>query len=270
MDQAQEQMQFAVHFFHFEKTVGASEEICASLLGFDLDAFRKIKAEFAYSVRQAAEELLADPTFIQAVDRLPFEPGAVVVGLGDSITDDYTSWCEILREVLSKRRPEDDIRVVNAGISGQTTTEVLARFLDVANLNPDWVIAMIGTNDARLHGLNPQKNLVSCEETEKNYHALRAFANEQTHARWCWMTPTPVIEAQLAAHWFMSAAQVMWLNEDLRARANVLLSMPDPVVDLQAAFEPLDPAWLLDDGLHPSLEGQKVILRTMVEKLGRL
>jgi lysophospholipase L1-like esterase len=263
MDQAQEQMRFAVHFFHYEKTVGASEEICAALLGFDLDAFRKIKTEFAYSVRQAAEELLADPAFIQAVDRLPFKPGAVVVGLGDSITDDYTSWCEILREVLSMHRPKDGIRVVNAGISGQTTTEVLARFLDVANLNPDWVIAMIGTNDG-LHGLKPQKNLVSFEETEK-ITAPPSFANEQT--RPLVLDDSPCDRDEDRGGSFVSA-QLMWRNDDLRARANVLLSMPDPVVDLQAAFEPLNPAWLLDDGLHPSLDGQKIILRAMVEKLG--
>jgi acetyl esterase/acyl-CoA thioesterase-1 len=39
-------------------------------------------------------------------------------------------------------------------------------------------------------------------------------------------------------------------------------------VDLQALFgEPPDPALLLADGLHPSLEGQKAILRAVVAKL---
>ena len=267
MEQTSAQMQFAMHFFHPEKTVMASEEICAVLLGFDLAVYREIKAEFARDVHQAAEELLADAVFAGAVDRLPFEPGNLVVGLGDSITDDTTSWFEILREALALRRPKDGIQLINAGISGNTTTEVVARFLDVANLNPDWVITMLGTNDARRHGLKPRQTLVSLDESERNYQALRAFAANQTHASWCWMTPTPVIEAQIAAHWFMSQSQVMWRNEDLRERARILLSMPDPVVDLQAAFDPLDPALLQDDGLHPSLAGQKVILRALVEKL---
>jgi acyl-CoA thioesterase I len=267
MNQTREQMLFYMHFFHHEKTVGASEEICAALLGYDLAAYRGIKAEFALSVRQAARELLADPAFAQAVDHLPFAPNSVVVGLGDSITDDYISWCEILREVLALRRPDDKIQVVNAGVSGNTTSEVIARFLDVARLDPDWLIVMVGTNDARMHGLKPQKSQISSEESEKNYRALRAFGQDQTHARWCWMTPTPVISSQIAKHWFMAESQVMWLNEDLRERADILRRMPDPVVDLLAAFNPLDPAWLQEDGLHPSLAGQKVILRALVEKL---
>lgn len=267
MDQTREQMQFIIHFVHHEKTVAASEEICAALLGYDLAVLREIKAGFARDVHQAAIDLLAEPSFASAVDRLPFAPGSCVVGLGDSITDDYTSWLEILREVLALRRPGDAIRVVNAGVSGNTTTEVLARFLDVANLKPDWIITMLGTNDARLHGLHPTKTLVSLEETARNYHALRAFAASQTQARWCWMTPTPVIPAQIAAHWFLSQGQLMWQNEELRARASILLGLPDPVVDLLSAFTPLDPALLLDDGLHPALAGQKLILRTLVEKL---
>jgi len=267
MEHTREQMQFILHFIHHEKTVQASEEICAALLGYELKTVREIKTQFADTVWQNAKVLLDDPTFADLVDRLPFAPGSVVVGLGDSITDDYTSWCEILRVALTLRRPEDEIQVVNAGISGQTTTEVLARFLDVTRLNPDWIITMIGTNDARLHGLQPEKTLVSLEETEKNYHALRAYAKNQTHARWCWMTPTPVISEQIAVHWHMVENQLAWKNEDLRARADILLGMDDPVVDLQAVFDPLDPDMLLVDGLHPSLLGQKAILRALLERL---
>jgi lysophospholipase L1-like esterase len=118
-----------------------------------------------------------------------------------------------------------------------------------------------------MHGLKPEKTLVSLAETEKNYHALRAFARDQTRARWCWMTPTPVISAQIAVHWFLSDGQLMWLNQELNERANILRRMPEPVVDLQAAFSPIDPALLLEDGLHPSLEGQKAILRALVYQL---
>jgi acyl-CoA thioesterase-1 len=271
MGHTREQMQFIIHFIHNEKLVpNISEETCANALGYDLTVFRAIKTEFAEDVRRAARDLLADEQFAQTVDRLPFGPHDLVVGLGDSITDDYTSWCEILREVLAMRRPQDGIRVVNEGVSGNTTTEVIARFINVVRRDPDWVITMIGTNDARMHGLKPAKPMVSSEETEKNYHALRAYAQNQTHARWCWMTPTPVIPEKIAAHWFLSDEQVNWSNEELRTRAGFLLGMPDPVVDLQAAFNPLDPAWLLADGLHPSLEGQKVILRALVKKLANL
>lgn len=270
MDLSREQKQYVLHLIHHEKTVFASEEICAALLGYDLPDFREIKMEFAHCVRQIAQELLSDPTFCHLIERLPFKAGSIVVGLGDSITDDYTSWCEILREVLALHRPDDGIQVINAGVSGQTTTEILSRFLQVVNQNPDWLIIMAGTNDARRHGLHPTKSLVSSEETEKNYEALRAFSENQTHARICWMTPPPVIPEQIVNHWFLSQAQVMWLNEDLQKLSKILLKMPDLVVDLQTAFDPPDPKLFMDDGLHPSLEGQKVILRALVEKLANI
>jgi lysophospholipase L1-like esterase len=48
-------------------------------------------------------------------------------------------------------------------------------------------------------------------------------------------------------------------------------TQPDPVVDLHTLFGlPPSPAWLLDDGLHPALDGQKAILRALVERIGAI
>jgi len=42
----------------------------------------------------------------------------------------------------------------------------------------------------------------------------------------------------------------------------------DPVVGVQAIFGvPANPDLLLSDGLHPSLAGQKAIVRALVERL---
>jgi len=208
------------------------------------------------------------PVFAAQVDRLPFRRGDVVVGLGDSITDDDQSWLEILRHLLEIRRPQDDIKVVNAGVSGDTTSQMITRFLDVVLDEPDWIICMAGTNDARLHGQSPTKVLVSVEETEKNLAMLRNFAATQTTARWVWMTPATVIEEQIADHWFFWAFEQRWRNEDLAAIADVVRRQPEPVVDLQAVFGvPADPTLLLPDGLHPSLAGQKAIVTVLVETL---
>jgi len=44
----------------------------------------------------------------------------------------------------------------------------------------------------------------------------------------------------------------------------------DPLVDLWEAFgDPAEPHFLLPDGLHPSLAGQKAIAAALVERLGR-
>jgi acyl-CoA thioesterase-1 len=262
-----------VRFLHYEKALalmpGLSEGLLATLNGLTLEDYRATRAQFAAEAREAARDLLADATFAASADRLPFAPGAVVVGLGDSITDDLQSWLEILRHLLDLRRPADAIQVVNAGISGETTAQMYSRFLGaVAARQPSWIICMAGTNDARTHGTSPIKTLVSADETERNLAALRNFAATQTSARWLWLTPAAVIEEQIAADPFLSMLQAMWRNDDLAVVAAAVRRQPDPHVDLQTLFGlPADPALFISDGLHPSLAGQKVIVRAVVEHL---
>jgi lysophospholipase L1-like esterase len=267
-----EQLDFLIQFVHPEKTLadlpGAGDADFAALFGLDADAYRGWKEAFASRARQAAEELLADPAFAARFDRLPFAAESTVVGLGDSITDDSQSWLEILRHLLDLRRPQERIRVINAGVSGDTTAQMISRFLAVVLKRPDWVICLAGTNDARRHGQTPSKILVSIEETEKNLAMLRNFAATQTSARWLWITPATVIPEKIAAHWLLGENQLMWTNDDLAAVAGLLRRRPEPAVDLQPLFGiPGDPRLLLDDGLHPSLAGQKVIARALVEQL---
>lgn len=267
-----EQLEYVIQFRHPEKMLvgmaGINERNVAALFDIDVAAYQRIKGQFGARAYRAAADLLADPEFATRVDRLPFEPGQTVVGLGDSITDDYQSWIEILRHLLAIRRPKDEINVVNAGISGDTTSQMISRFLDVVLQGPDWIVCMAGTNDARRHGLSPTKILVSAEETEKNLAMLRNFAATQTSAQWVWMTPATVIPDLIAAHWFLGPFQMMWLNEDLSAIAEAMRRQTEPVLDLQAVFGvPADPKLLLSDGLHPSLAGQKAIVQALVETL---
>ena len=99
-------------------------------------------------MQQAAHELLADTAFAANLDRLPFAPGARVVALGDSLTDDWQSWFEILREVYAQRRAADSITFVNAGISAETSTEVFKRLIEVVWQQPDWIICAAGAYKA--------------------------------------------------------------------------------------------------------------------------
>ncbi len=267
-----EQVTYIIAFLHPEKmlagTPGVNDLPLHVAFGVDKATYDSIRRGFEQRTRGAAQELLADPTFAQRVERLPFAPGDKVVGFGDSITDDYQSWLEILRHLLALRRPHDGIVVINAGYSGDTTSQMLSRFLPVVQEKPDWIICLAGTNDARAHGRQPAKTMVSIEETALNLTALRHFAATETTARWVWLTPTPVIESKIPAHWWLGTGEMAWSNRDLSAIAAVVRRQRDAVVDLQAAFgNPANPDLLLPDGLHPSLAGQMVIVRALVERL---
>lgn len=267
-----DQLAYVIQFEHVEKILadmpGINDANVAALFGTNARWYRSIRDGFAQRARGAAADLLSDAGFARCVDRLPFRAGDKVVGLGDSITDDDQSWLEILRHLLDLRCPDDGIAVINAGLSGDTTAEIIARFVDVVVEEPDWIICMAGTNDARLHGASPTKVLVSIEETEKNLGMLRHFAATQTSARWVWMTPATVIEEQIETHWMLHPFELRWRNEDLIAIADVVRRQPEPVVDLQPVFGvPPDPELLLPDGLHPSLAGHKAILAALVMAL---
>ena len=91
-----------------------------------------------------------------------FQNNDRIVFAGDSVTDMGSTnpigegLCEnvgrgyvrLVESLLSAYYPEILTRVTNAGISGNTSRDLLARFdRDVVSLNPDWVSVCIGIND---------------------------------------------------------------------------------------------------------------------------
>ena len=91
----------------------------------------------------------------------PAQPGPahdnrpVIVAFGDSLTAGFgaetgKSYPDFLQLELDRRGLR--YRVVNAGISGETTTDALARLSTVSALNPAMVIVEFGGNDG-LRGL---------------------------------------------------------------------------------------------------------------------
>ena len=265
----------SMQYHHPEKTLATlpggqeiGDETLAPFFATDVRTYREIKAAFAERARRCSRELLRDARFAGFVDQLPFEAGSTVVGLGDSITDDYQSWLEILRHLLAERRPESGIEVVNAGISGDTSSGLLARFLDVLEGDPDWIVILIGSNDVASVREPATKSLVSPQEARKNLRALRDLTETLSEARLAWMTPPPAIE-ELTTD--VPAGQPVWRNADLAEAARLVREVAgdDPLVDLWRAFgDPPQPEFLFPDGLHPSLAGQKAIAAALVERLG--
>lgn len=273
MELAPELIDFYVQFIHPDKILGglpgSDDEMVAHLFGISVESYRHLQMAYTRRARTAAEDLLKDPAFPERIDRLPFTSGQIVCGYGDSITDDRQSWFEILRGLLAIRRPDDDITLVNAGISGETTSQMISRFIQVVDLQPDWIFCFAGTNDARRHGRSANEMMVTPAESERNLKALRNYGATQTSARWIWMTPASVIEEQYAAFTLAQPLQIMYRNEDLAPVVDAIREMADdPVIDLNSLFGVPPPIeYLQIDGLHPSLEGQKAIVKEVVRVL---
>lgn len=273
MQQNQMMIEKLVQYTHLEKLYGylpgMDEALIARLFGLDLEEYREIRDRFDANARDAALELLEDASFAERVDRLPFREGDTVVGVGDSITDDLQSWLEIVRHMLELRRPEDGIRIVNAGLSAHTTAMVLRRFVpNVISQEPDWIVCLLGGNDATRIGPEPNKPQVGIEETAENLEAMRRIAGEETGAEWVWITPPTYDEQRASSFPPFKMGQSVFRNDDIVAVGDYIRRQEEPVVDTQAVFGlPADPRLQGPDGVHPSLAGQKAIARAFVERL---
>lgn len=244
------------------------DKTLAAIYGMDVDTYLLVKSRLTQQAKAAAEQLLQDPDFAALIDRLPFKEGETVVGLGESTTDDLLSWFEILRHLLELQRPEDGICLINEGISGHTTTQVLSRFNGIAAKRPDWMLCMIGANDTMRVGPDSAKPLVSLEETAKNLHEVRRIAAAHSISNWVWITPSTFDEERVAAFSHFQMGQLSWRNEDILAVGDLIRGMSDPIVDTQAVFGlPAQAKYMGIDGVHPTIEGHKAIVREVVESL---
>ncbi|MGH2616688.1 MAG: SGNH/GDSL hydrolase family protein [Thermomicrobiales bacterium] len=264
-----------VQYIHPEKTYFwmpgfADETVRAGLYGLDVAAYEEIKAGFAAAARGAAEELLADESFAERVDRMPFAANAVVAVLGESDTDSLQSWFEIVRHLLELWRPEAGIQLVNSGVSALTTTQAFGPLRPLLAQQPDWIICGLGGNDAVRIGPEPTQTLVSLDETTRNLAELRRLADVTTQAQWVWITRMPIDDVRMEAYepFQMGPVRSIWRNPDLEAINAWIHDQPEPVVDIYAGFgSPAPPEYQEPDGLHPTLAGHTVLAREFVERL---
>lgn len=234
----------------------------------DVPTVEDLRKGFSAEVHRRAKGMLQDPTFAKQVRALPFGAGDVIVALGDSITDDALSWAHLLQDVLDQSRPQERIVVSNHGITGHTTAEVISRLDTVIREDPSWVIQLIGTNDARWHGGSTAVQTASLPESIRNLRAIRAVIEAETTARYVTMTPPPVDDEATRRWPSFQEQQIAWRNEDVLRLADVLRQDGADPVDLYTAFASRGLAGILQgDGVHPTEDGQQLILRLLVEHL---
>ena len=245
------------------------DAVVAAIHGIDVETYLSAKARFDEAARGAAEDLLADEAFAGMVDRLPFKAGETVLGIGASQMDDLQSWFEILRHLLEIRRDGDGIQMVNMAVSGQTSTDALRYFPGVLGMTqPNWVFCGVGGNDLTRIAALPDRTLVSFADTEGNKLAMRQVAAADPAIGWVWLNMWPIDEERVANDPGFQMGGSSWRNADVDVANAFYAAQPETVVDLHTAFgDPVGSGLLEADGLHPSLEGQKVSVRAVVETL---
>lgn len=261
MQPSLEQTRWLLKILQPEKTLGSlpgaaalTEPLCAALLGLPVDLYVAEQARMREGAKDAARALAAEPEVAAMIERLPLKEGARIVAFGDSHTSVPESWAVILRELLHPRRVTVEINAV----PGETTTQGLLRIGQVVAGQPDWILFLLGGNDARTLGPTPSKTHVSASETASNLRELAARVARETKAQCLWMSPPPVNEELVKNHWGWSRFGVRFRNEDVARVAESVRSFGAPLVDLFALLgTPPAAELLMEDGLHLTLAGQK-------------
>ena len=223
----------------------------------------RLQLSFETSLRAQEEQIKlrnADPNQLAryAADNPKLTPPAAgsarVVFYGDSITDFWR-----LNEYFTGKD------FVNRGISGQTTTQMLARFQqDVISLQPKVVVILAGTNDLA--------RSIQASAIEDNLRMMGDLA--KTHGiRPVFASMTPVSDhhkdvdprfARLAAR---PPAAILQINDRLRQYCakesfpyvNYYSSMVDAGGQMMADIS--------DDGLHPNAKGYRIMSPLVVDAI---
>jgi acyl-CoA thioesterase-1 len=138
-------------------------------------------------------------------------------------------------------------RVINAGESGDTTTDGLERLPDVLRLHPAWVLLELGGNDG-LRGL-------PVSTTEANLQAiLDGLRKARVHVLLIGMTLPPNYGTS-----YIHAFQAIY---PALARRNHLPLLPFLYQDLVPRLR-RDPGLLQDDGIHATAAGYGIVAATV-------
>jgi lysophospholipase L1-like esterase len=242
-------------------------ELLASMTASSAKFVRETIAAMAAAVRSDALTLMADPEYRAAVETLPLADGDRLVAIGDSVTADRLGWFELLKASLdiSGRAGVD---VVNLGLSGDTTADVLERLDVVETARPTWVLVMLGTNDTRYHGPKQAYRMVALDETERNLRALVEFVTDDLSADLTLLTPPPGDQQRISA--FFHDARVAWRASELDAAAELIRKLDPACVDVNESMRATSSEFLEADGVHPTAEGQRHIARFVGEQLSQV
>jgi acyl-CoA thioesterase-1 len=181
------------------------------------------------------------------------DSGPLVIFLGDSLTaglglnEDQAYPARVGERLATRGTP---IRVINAGVSGDTTAGGLARIDWLLSQHPDILVVGLGGNDG-LRGL-------PLEATEKNLREIvRRGLAAGTQVLLLGMQIPPNYGPDYTGRF---AAMYPHIAKDLNVPlVPFLLEGVGGVANLNQA-----------DGIHPTAEGQEIVANTVTPYLGKL
>lgn len=237
-------------------------------------SFQKLSTTVLLAVVAAGGALAqqpAPPASLQNVHR--------VVMLGDSITqfgDGPGGYVWLVRHYLADLYPSQKIETLNAGISGNKSNDMIARYqADVLDKKPDLLAISVGVNDV-WHGFYDNHPLgdgprgLKIEDYRRNVEEMVTKA-EAIGTRVVLLAATPIYE-DLSNRENAKQASYNGVLKDIAKKHHLIY------VDYQKAMRDLITTYrkrtgardnfLTVDGVHMNAEGNKVMAHTLLNALG--
>jgi lysophospholipase L1-like esterase len=268
MDQLKYPLDF-VHKFNLYKLSGVlieDEDLpsIARVYGAPLAELEGIEAGF----KQNTADLAAGLQEGKQPAKTPGESSRSVsiLAIGDSITSDRESYVKILRH---RWRDDPSRQVLDAAVSGDTTADLIKRlYSSVLNLEFQWAVLFIGTNDSLQLDDERRISVVSLEEYKRNirYISETLLANGK---RLVQVTIPPVDNTRLRS--FFPDVNSMYTKEQI-GKVNAFIrehagKSGYPVADLARAIEDQAEDVLEPDGLHLNGRGHRILSELLLELL---
>lgn len=207
-----------------------------------------------------------------------------IVTIGDSITEagKYTGgYVWLLQNYLNALYPSQKIEIINAGISGNKSTDMQARFQkDAIAKNPDLITINVGVNDVwlaffdfRTNQVHPEGNLPAGVPLALYRQKLTEMVRSAQAAgiRVALLSPTPIREV-------LHGPENRRLPEYMAVMRQIAIENNCLYIDLNSPFrEVLIPFQkhagrslnlLTRDGVHPNQAGNRIIAYTILRGLG--
>lgn len=216
----------------------------------------------------------------RTVLNMKLQDNSKLVFIGDSISDYErarpvgeglseglgNSYVRLVDAFLRTTYPQSCVRIVNMGISGNTTRDLLERWkTDVLDLKPDWLAILIGINDVWRQFDSPLMTEIQIDahEYEQNLRSLITQAEPGLRGL-ILMTPY-MMETNRADPMRARMDEFGAIVKKLAQETGAVL------VDLQAAFDEylqyhhsMSVAW---DRIHPDLLGHMIIAKALLREL---
>lgn len=183
---------------------------------------------------------------------------------GDGLGNGYVA---MVAGILQVKRPELKLEVLNRGIGGNRTTELLERWqTDMADLRPTVLSLKIGVNDVwRIRKESNGQKYIPLDVFEANYRKLLDQATAAGVRQLILMSPT-TIENEKDAELSQLLDERMVCVKNLAGEYGAIY-VPTREAQKRAIADRPEIHWTYD-GCHPTAAGHALLAATWLEAVG--